>query len=201
MPSKKKCSSYASELASKHTTRAAVGLNACRWERRTEDTPAYDVVPPDAAGIVSYRKKHPDKTYGHVGGNAGDAISLWDPPKAKKLSAAGQKRVAKSKEMEFVQAPRKVQPKAKPKPKSKPLPANLREGLTAQQRKQLQSYTGQRGKRLKQRIEIYLKRGLSFSEAEKRAISRDKNETVPVTKKKRVKGRGGKRFIFDEALG
>ena len=73
--------------------------------------------------------------------------------------------------------------------------------MTAQQRKRLQSYTGQRGERLKQRMEIYLKRGLSFSEAEKRAISRDKNETVPVTKKKRVKGRGGKRFIFDEALG
>ena len=177
MVSKKKCSSYASELSTKHTTRAAVGLNACRWERRTDDTPAYDVVTPPSRKIPRA------------------------PPKAKKLSDAGKKRVAKSKEMEFVQAPRKAQPKSEPKPKSKPLPANLREGLTAQQRKQLQSYTGQRGKRLKQRMEIYLKRGLSFSEAEKRAISRDKNETVPVTKKKRVKGRGGKRFIFDEALG
>ena len=124
MVSKKKCSSYASELSTKHTTRAAVGLNACRWERRTEDTPDYDVIDPNPAT--------PPRA----------------PPKAKKLSAAGQKRVAKSKEMEFVQAPRKVQPKAKPKPKSKPLPANLREGLTVQQRKRLQSYTGQRGKRL-----------------------------------------------------
>ena len=177
MVSGKKCSSYASELASKHTTRSAVGLNACRWERQTDDTPDYDVIDPNHAT--------PPRA----------------PPKAKKLSAVGQKRVAKSKEMEFVQAPRKVQPKPKSKPKSKPLPANLREGLTAQQAKQLQAYSGPRGKRLKQRMEIYLKRGMSFSEAEKRAISRDKNETVPVTKKKRVKGRGGKRFIFDEALG
>ena len=91
MVSKKKCSSYASELASKHTTRAAVGLNACRWERRTEDTPDYDVVTPPSRKIPRVA------------------------PKAKKLSAAGQKRVAKSKEMEFVQAPMKVQPKAKPR--------------------------------------------------------------------------------------
>ena len=94
MVSKKKCTSYASELASKHTTRAAVGLNACRWERQTDDTPAYDVVTPPSRKIPR------------------------TPPKAKKLSAAGKKRVAKSKEMEFVQAPRKVQPKSKPKPKS-----------------------------------------------------------------------------------
>ena len=70
MPSKKKCSSYASELASKHTTRAAVGLNACRWERRTEDTPDYDVVTPPSRKIPRA------------------------PPKAKKLSAAGQKRLS-----------------------------------------------------------------------------------------------------------
>ena len=125
MVSKKKCSSYASELSTKHTTRAAVGLNACRWERRTEDTPDYDVVTPPSRKIPRA------------------------PPKARKLSDAGKKRVAKSKEMEFMQAPRKVQPKPKSKPKSKPLPANLREGLTAQQRKRLQSYTGQRGNRLK----------------------------------------------------
>ena len=46
MVSKKKCSSYGRELAVKHTTQSAIGLNACRWERRHEDTPKYDVVPP-----------------------------------------------------------------------------------------------------------------------------------------------------------
>ena len=78
MVSKKKCSSYGRELAVKHTTRSAVGLNTCRWERRNEDTPAYDVVPPDAAGIVAHRKLHPDKTYGGVGKSKEDAIPLWD---------------------------------------------------------------------------------------------------------------------------
>ena len=174
MVSKKKCSSYGRELAMKHTTQSAIGLNACRWERRDEDTADYDVidVPPTP-------------------------VKRMPIPKVKKLSAAAQKRVARSKEMEFVWAPRKVQPKSKNKIKSKPIPSNLRSGLTNQQIQQLQSYNG--SKRIKQRIEIYLKRGLSFSDAKKRAISRDKTEVVPVTKKKRGTGRGGKRFIFDEA--
>ena len=49
------------------------------------------------------------------------------------------------------------------------------------------------------RVYYSYKRGLSFSDAKKKTISRDKTEVVPVTKKKRVKGRGGKQFIFDEA--
>ena len=203
MISKKKCSSYGRELAVQHTTRSAVGLNACRWERRNEDTPAYDVVPPDAAGIVAHRKLHPDKTYGGVGKSKEDAIPLWDdddptthvkrPPHPKPKTTG----IRRNTELEFVWAPKKVQPKSKPKVKSKPIPSNLRSGLTSQQVKQLRAYSG--SKRIKQRMEIYLKRGLSFSEAKKRAISRDKTEVVPVTKKKRGTGRGGKRFIFDEA--
>ena len=166
MVSKKKCSSYGRELAKKHTTRSAVGLNSCRWERRHEDTPKYDVVPPVK------RTPHPKpKTTG----------------------------IRRNTDLEFVWAPKKIQPKSKPKVKDKPIPSNLRSGLTSQQAKQLHAYSG--SKRIKQRIEIYLKRGLSFSDAKKRAISRDKNETVPVTKKKRGTGRGGKRFIFDEAQG
>ena len=92
---------------------------------------------------------------------------------------------------------RKVLPKSKPKVKAKPIPSNLRSGLTTQQAKQLRAYSG--SKRIKERMEIYLKRGLSFKDARERAISRDKTEVVPVTKKKRGTGRGGKRFIFDEA--
>ena len=167
MVSKKKCSSYGRELAKKHTTRAAVGLNACRWERRGEDTPDYDVI--DVPTTPVKRKPYPPKTTG----------------------------IRRDTDLEFVWAPRKVQPKSKPKVKSKPIPSNLRSGLTSQQAKQLHAYNG--SKRIKQRMEIYLKRGLSFNDARKRAISRDKTEVVPVTKKKRGTGRGGKRFIFDEA--
>ena len=165
MVSKKKCTSYGRELAKKHTTRSAVGLNACRWERRQEETPDYDVidVPPTPVKRTPIPKQ---KTTG----------------------------IRRNTDLEFVWAPKKVQPKSI---KSKPIPSNLRSGLTSQHAKQLHAYSG--SKRIKQRMEIYLKRGLSFSDAKKKAISRDKNETVPVTKRKRGTGRGGKRFIFDEA--
>ena len=170
MVSKKKCSSYGRELTTKHTTRAAVGLNACRWERRDEDTPDYDVI--DVPPTPVKRPPYPPKPTG----------------------------IRRNTELEFVWAPKKIHPKSKPKVKPKPIPSNLRSGLTSQQAKQLHAYSGHlKGKRIKQRMEIYLKRGLSFNDARKRAISRDKNETVPVTKKKRGTGRGGKRFIFDEA--
>ena len=39
---------------------------------------AHDVVPPDASGIIAYRKTHPDKTYGGVGSSEEDAIPLLD---------------------------------------------------------------------------------------------------------------------------
>ena len=143
MVSKKKCSSYGKELASKHTTRSAVGLNACRWERGEEDTPAYDVVTPSPAPAPQVKRT--------------------PHPKAKPRSKP------RNTDLEFVQAPKKVQPKSKPKAKDKDkgIPSNLRSGLTSKHAKQLRSYNG--SKRIKQRIEIYLKRGLSFSEAKKRA--------------------------------
>ena len=56
MVSKKKCSSYGKELASKHTTRSAVGLNACRWERQEEDKPAYDVIDVPDPTLVGARQ-------------------------------------------------------------------------------------------------------------------------------------------------
>jgi len=184
MPSKKKCSSYGKELASKHTTRSAVGLNACRWERGEEDTPAYDViaVPDPEPTPVGARK-----------------VKRTPHPKAKPRSKP------RNTDLEFVQAPKKGQPKSKPKSKpkdkdkdkDKDIPSNLRSGLTSKHAKQLRAYNG--SKRIKQRIEIYLKRGLSFSEAKKRAISRDKNETVPVSKRPKglpkARGRGGARFM------
>ena len=180
MVSKKKCSSYGKELASKHTTRSAIGLNACRWEQHEEDTPAYDVidVPDLEPTLVGARK-----------------VKRTAHPKAKPRSKP------RNTDLEFVQAPKKVQPKSKPKDKGKDkdkgIPSNLRSGLTSKHAKQLRSYNG--SKRIKQRMEIYLKRGLSFSEAKKRAISRDKNETVPVSKRPKglpkARGRGGARFM------
>ena len=158
MVSKKKCSSYGQELASKPTTRSAVGLNACRWEQHEEDTPAYDVieVPDLEPTLVGARK-----------------VKRTAHPKAKPRSKP------RNTDLEFVQAPKKVRAKSKPKAKGndkdKGIPSNLRSGLTSKHAKQLRAYNG--SKRTKQRIEIYLKRGLSFSEAKKRAISRDKNET------------------------
>ena len=182
MVSKTKCSSYGKELASKHTTRSAVGLNACRWERSEEDTPAYDVIDvPD-----------PEPTPALVGARK---VKRTAHPKAKPRSKP------RNTDLEFVQAPKKVKAKSKPKAKDedKGIPSNLRSGLTSNHAKQLQSYNG--SKRTKQRIEIYLKRGLSFSEAKKRAISRDKNETVPVSKRPKglpkARGRGGARFMDD----
>ena len=180
MPSKKKCSSYGKELASKHNTRSAVGLNACRWEQHEEDTPAYDVIDvPDPEPTPALARK----------------VKRTAHPKAKPRAKP------RNTDLEFVKAPKKAQPKPKPKAKDKDkgqgIPSNLRSGLATQQAKQLQSYSG--SKRIKQRIDIYLKRGLSFSEAKKRAISRDKNETVPVSKRPKglpkVRGRGGARFM------
>ena len=176
MVSKKKCSSYGKELALKHTTRSAVGLNACRWEQHEEDTPAYDVIDVPEPTPVGARK-----------------VKRTSHPKAKPRSKP------RNTDLEFVQAPKKVKAKSKPKAKGqgKGIPSNLRSGLTSKHAKQLRSYNG--SKRIKQRIEIYLKRGLSFSEAKKRAISRDKNETVPVSKRPKglpkARGRGGARFM------
>ena len=176
MVSKKKCSSYGKELALKHTTRSAVGLNACRWEQHEEDTPAYDVidVPHLEPTLVGARR-----------------VKRTAHPKAKPRSKP------RNTDLEFVQAPKKVKskPKDKAKDKDKVIPSNLRSGLTSKHAKQLRAYNG--SKRIKQRIEIYLKRGLSFSEAKKRAISRDKNETVPVSKRLKglPKARGGARFM------
>ena len=88
MVSKKKCSSYGKELASKHTTRSAIGLNACRWERSEEDTPAYDVIdvpdpePPPTPARQVKRTAHPKAK-----------------PRAKPRNT----------DLEFVQAPKKVQ--------------------------------------------------------------------------------------------
>ena len=147
MVSKTKCSSYGKELASKHTTRSAVGLNACRWEQH-EEKPAYDVVSPDAAGIVAYRKTHPDKTYDHAGGNADDAISLGDPAPARKVKRTAHPKAkprAKPRNtgLEFVAAPRKaVVNKPQPRASRQSTPANLRSGLNPQQRKQLRDYPG-----------------------------------------------------------
>ena len=151
MVSKKKCSSYGKELALKHTTRSAVGLNACRWEQHEEDTPAYDVIDVPDPEPTPARK-----------------VKRTPHPKAKPRSKP------RNTDLEFVQAPKKGQPKSKPKDKDKDkdkdIPSNLRSGLTSKHAKQLRAYNG--SKRTKQRIEIYLKRGLSFSEAKKRAISR-----------------------------
>ena len=108
MVSKEKCSSYGRELAVKHTTQSAVGLNACRWERRQEETPDYDVI--DAPPTPVKRTPIP------------------------KQRTTGIRR---NTDLEFVWAPLKVQPKSKPKVKSKPIPLNLRSGLTSQQAKQL----------------------------------------------------------------
>jgi len=187
MVSKKKCSSYGQELASKHTTRSAVGLNACRWEQQEEDKPAYDVVSPDAAGIVSYRKKHPDVTYGHVGGNVDDGISLGDDAPARKVKRtahpkANPRAKPRNTDLEFVAAPRKaVVNKSQPRASRQSTPANLRSGLNPQQRKQLRDYSG--GAQIKRKIEIYLLRGTPFGQAVSLATSRQRRELAPRAKK------------------
>ena len=161
MVSKSKCSSYGKELASKHTTRSAVGLNACRWERSEEDTPAYDVIDvPDPEPAPTPAKK----------------VKRTPHPKAKPRSKP------RNTDLEFVAAPRKaVVNKPQPRASRQSTPANLRSGLNPQQRKQLRDYSG--GAQIKRKIEIYLLRGTPFGQAVSLATSRQRRELAPRAKK------------------
>ena len=175
MPPKSKCSRLGAELANRHTSAAGTGLNHCRWETHDADTPAYDVVPPDADPpplALQARKRTPHPVASRV-------------------------KVRRD-EMIFVQAPRKrTAQTASVSVKQVAVPSNLRRtALSAAHRRSLQDYKG--SAQTKQRIEIYLKAGHPFAEAVRRAGARDKRRPSMARARKPIGPRTARQKAADK---